>query len=154
MPQRSANSSGRSKGGRCQGERRRATSSPWRAHERSAVCREMSAPTAMCMAGCVRLAGSRGGENSGGGSIGLSKPSAVRGATLSILEYGRASPSLRQGWTKAKRKSNINQELRLTHEVVQKSEPVNYLLTLRPPFARVAPCLVSPKTNSPSPAQR
>ena len=28
------------------------------------------------------------------------------------------------------------------------------LLTLRPPFDRVASCFVSPKTNSPSPAQR
>jgi len=30
----------------------------------------------------------------------------------------------------------------------------NCRLTLRPAFARVAPCLVSPKTNSPSPARR
>src|ERR1022692_1902722 len=55
--------------------------------------------------------------------VGLSEPSTVRGATLSILGYGRASPSLRQGWTKPERTSNLNQWLRLTHGVVQKSEP-------------------------------
>lgn len=55
--------------------------------------------------------------------VGLSEPSAVRGATLSILGYGRAPPSLRQGWTKPERKRNFNQWLQLTRGVVQKSEP-------------------------------
>src|SRR5580658_1343966 len=55
--------------------------------------------------------------------VGLSEPRAVRGATLSIPGSGRAPPSLCQGWTKPERKHNLNQELRLTHGVVQKSEP-------------------------------
>jgi hypothetical protein len=32
--------------------------------------------------------------------------------------------------------------------------PTHWLLTYRPPAANIAPCLVRPKTNSPSPAQR
>src|SRR5271170_3138654 len=55
--------------------------------------------------------------------VGLFEPSAIRGATLSILGFGRASPSLRQGWTKPERKTNMNPVLGLTQEVVRKSEP-------------------------------
>ena len=53
----------------------------------------------------------------------LFEPSTIRGATLSILGFGRASPSLRQGWTKPERKTNMNPVLGLTQKVVLKSEP-------------------------------
>src|SRR5882672_8168097 len=55
--------------------------------------------------------------------VGLSEPGAVRGATRSISGFGRATPSLRRRWTTADGKRKTNQRLRLTHGVVQKSEP-------------------------------
>jgi hypothetical protein len=63
-------------------------------------------------------------------SAGLFEPNTIRGATLSILGFGRASPSLRQGWTKPERKTNMNPVLGLTQKVVQKVEP-GHLSTLK-----------------------
>src|ERR1035441_4993250 len=54
---------------------------------------------------------------------GLRKPGGFCGAELSIPSSGRASPSLRWGWTKNKQKHNLNHVPGLTHGLDQKSEP-------------------------------
>src|SRR5208282_6549015 len=54
---------------------------------------------------------------------GLRKPGGFCGAKLSIPSSGRASPSLRRGWTRNKQKHKLNPVPGLTHGVAQKSEP-------------------------------
>src|SRR5665213_2584047 len=54
---------------------------------------------------------------------GLRKSGGFCGAELSIPSSGRASPSLRWGWTKNKQKHKLNHVPRLTHGLDQKSEP-------------------------------
>src|SRR5208283_4281164 len=54
---------------------------------------------------------------------GLREPSEFCGAELSIPSSGRASPSLRWGWTKNKQKHKLNHVSGLTHGLEQKSEP-------------------------------
>jgi hypothetical protein len=54
---------------------------------------------------------------------GLRKPGGFCGAKLSIPSSGRASPSLRRGWTRNKQKHKLNQVPGLTHGLAQKSEP-------------------------------
>src|SRR5664280_526102 len=54
---------------------------------------------------------------------GLREPGSFCGAELSIPSSGRASPSLRWGWTKNKRKHKLNHVPGLTHGLDQKSEP-------------------------------
>src|ERR1035437_9721075 len=54
---------------------------------------------------------------------GLRKPGSFCGAELSLPSSGRASPSLRRGWTKNKQKHNLNHAPGLTHGLDQKSEP-------------------------------
>src|ERR1035437_3672262 len=61
---------------------------------------------------------------------GLRKPGSFCGAELSIPSSGRASPSLRRGWTKNKKKRKLNHVLGLTHGLDQKSEP-GHLTPLR-----------------------
>jgi len=53
---------------------------------------------------------------------GLREPVGICGAELSIPSSGRASPSLRWGWTKNKRKHKLNHVSGLTHGLDQKSE--------------------------------
>ena len=57
---------------------------------------------------------------------GLREPGDVCGAELSIPSFGRASPSLRGGWTKNKRKHKLNPVPELTHGLDQKSEPGHF----------------------------
>ena len=54
---------------------------------------------------------------------GLREPGGFCGAELSIPSSGRASPSLRKGWTKNKQKHKLNHVPGLTHGLDQKSEP-------------------------------
>src|SRR5208337_2934131 len=54
---------------------------------------------------------------------GLREPGGFCGAKLSIPSSGRATPSLRRGWTGNKQKHKLNQIPGLTHGLVQKSEP-------------------------------
>src|ERR1017187_8628311 len=54
---------------------------------------------------------------------GLREPGDFCGAELSIPSSGRASPSLRWGWTKNKQKHKLNHVPGLTHGLNQKSEP-------------------------------
>src|SRR5665213_2125736 len=54
---------------------------------------------------------------------GLRKSGGFCGAELPIPSSGRASPSLRWGWTKNKQKHKLNHVPRLTHGLDQKSEP-------------------------------
>src|SRR5208282_564110 len=54
---------------------------------------------------------------------GLRKPGGFCGAELSIPSSGRATPSLRRGWTRNKQKHKLNQVPGLTHGLAQKSEP-------------------------------
>src|SRR5450759_3131117 len=54
---------------------------------------------------------------------GLREPGDFCGADVSIPSSGRASPSLRWGWTKNKRKHKLNHVPGLTHGLDQKSEP-------------------------------
>src|ERR1035437_6098381 len=54
---------------------------------------------------------------------GLRKPGSFCGAELSIPSSGRATPSLRWGWTKNKQKHKLNHVPGLTHGLDQKSEP-------------------------------
>src|ERR1035437_10306758 len=54
---------------------------------------------------------------------GLREPGDFCGAELSIPSSGRASPSLRRGWTKNKQKHKLNHVPGLTHGLDQKSEP-------------------------------
>ena len=54
---------------------------------------------------------------------GLREPGDFCGAELSIPSSGRASPSLRWGWTKNKQKHKLNHVPGLTHGLDQKSEP-------------------------------
>src|ERR1035437_8672204 len=54
---------------------------------------------------------------------GLREPGDFCGAELSIPSSGRASPSLRRGWTKNKQKHKLNHVLGLTHGLDQKNEP-------------------------------
>jgi len=56
-------------------------------------------------------------------SAGLRESGGFCGAELSIPNSGRASPSLRWGWTKNKQKHKLNPVPGLTHELDQKSEP-------------------------------
>src|SRR5208282_5989683 len=54
---------------------------------------------------------------------GLREPGGFCGTELSIPSSGRASPSLRRGWTKNKQKHKLNHVPGLTHGLDQKSEP-------------------------------
>jgi len=53
---------------------------------------------------------------------GLRESGGFCGAVLSIPSSGRASPSLRRGWTKNKQKHKLNHVPGLTHGLDQKSE--------------------------------
>src|ERR1035437_4065139 len=57
---------------------------------------------------------------------GLREPGDFCGAELSIPRPGRASPSLRWGWTKNKQKHKLNHVPGLTHGLDQKSEPGHF----------------------------
>src|ERR1035437_2577747 len=57
---------------------------------------------------------------------GLRKPGSFCGAELSIPSSGRATPSLRWGWTKNKQKHKLNHVPGLTHGLDQKSEPGHF----------------------------
>jgi len=60
----------------------------------------------------VVMGGYRGEYNKKGhAAVALSEPNAIRGATSSRLASGPASASLRRGWTKTERKSNVRQVL-------------------------------------------
>src|SRR5271163_1756264 len=54
--------------------------------------------------------------------VGLREPGGFCGAELSIPSSGRASPSLRRGWTRNKQKHKPNHVPGLTHGLGQKSE--------------------------------
>src|SRR5277367_2703257 len=54
--------------------------------------------------------------------VGLREPGGFCGAELSIPSSGRASPSLRRGWTRNKQKHKLNHVPGLTHGLGQKSE--------------------------------
>src|SRR5664280_953961 len=58
-------------------------------------------------------------------SVGLSKSSPLRGPTNFIPVCGRASPSLRRGWTNPEPWCNINNSLGLTQPWLEKSGLVN-----------------------------
>src|SRR5665213_1112847 len=64
---------------------------------------------------------------------GLRKSGGFCGAELPIPSSGRASPSLRWGWTKNKQKHKLNHVPRLTHGLDQKSEPGQPPATMNPP---------------------
>src|SRR5664279_766340 len=54
---------------------------------------------------------------------GLRKSGGFCGTELSIPSSGRASPSLRWGWTRNKQKHKLNHVLGLTHGLAQKGGP-------------------------------
>ena len=54
--------------------------------------------------------------------VGLREPGGFCDAELSIPSSGRASPSLRRGWTTNRQKHKLNHVPRLTHGLGQKSE--------------------------------
>jgi HTH-like domain len=76
---------------------------------------------------------------------GLRKPGGFCGPELSIPSSGRASPSLRRGWTRNKQKHKLNQVPGLTRGLAQKGEPGHHRLLT--PAGNPLGALVLPKSS-------